>query len=81
VHRHRQRKVLLASIGVAAVSYVACSGDDTSPGIEAGANGGGGGFVADAGASGSRAADAIVEHASPDFDVLVANLMVSPMSR
>jgi hypothetical protein len=30
------RKLLIASIGVAAVSYVACSGDDSTPSTDAG---------------------------------------------
>jgi len=71
----RGRKLLIASIGVAAVSYVACGGDDTAPGpTDAGVSGSGGGFVADAG-PGPTGADAVVEHALPGFDVLVANLM------
>ena len=68
----------IASIGVAAVSYVACGGDDQDPGPYragvSGSGGSGGGFVADAG-PGSTGMDALVEHALPGFDVVVANLM------
>jgi hypothetical protein len=77
---NNRRKLLIASIGVAAVSYVACGGDDASPsGSDAGTGGGAGSMATDAGASGSNAADAIAERALPGFDVLVANLMASPM--
>ena len=71
----RGRKLLIASLGVAAVSYVACGGDDTTPSPpDAGVTGSGGGFVADAG-PGPTGMDALVEHALPGFDVVVANLM------
>jgi len=70
------RKLLVASIGAAAVSYVACGGDDATPGSrEAGAAGAGGGSVVDAGGAGSMTADAIVEHALPGFADVVANRM------
>jgi hypothetical protein len=92
VERNRHgRKLLIASIGVAAVSYVACAGDDTTPGgSDAGATGGGGALLADGGATGgggglvadgSTAADAEIEQILPGFDVLVANLMISPTDR
>jgi len=72
----RGRKLLIASIGVAAVSYVACGGDDTTPSSsDAGATGSGGGFAVDAGGAGSTGTDAFIEHALPGFDVVVANLM------
>jgi hypothetical protein len=79
--RRHSRKLLIASIGVAAVSYVACGGDDASPsGTDAGMGGAAGSAVSDAGAPPSTM-DAIAERSLPGFDVLVANLMVSPMTK
>jgi hypothetical protein len=77
MERHR-RKLLLASIGVAAVSYVSCGGDDTTPSADAGETGGGGGLVVDAGASGSTVSDGKAGQGLLGFDQLVANLMISP---
>jgi hypothetical protein len=74
-----RRKLLIASIGVAAVSYVACGGDDASPGgSDSGASGSAGSMASDAG---STTNDAIAEHGLPEFDGLVANLMASPMKK
>jgi hypothetical protein len=67
----RGRKLLIASLGVAAVSYVACSGDDDGPGVvanlmaiptDSGAGGSGGssgtgGSDSDAGTGGSGEVD------------------------
>jgi hypothetical protein len=81
VRRHG-RKLLIASIGVAAVSYVACGGDDATPGGSDGGTGGAAGTtLTDAGSSGSTSNDAIVERGLPGFDAVVANLMVSPMTQ
>jgi hypothetical protein len=64
------------------VSYVACGGDDATPGGSDGGTGGAAGSkVQDAGASGSTSNDAIAERGLPGFDVVVANLMVSPMTK
>jgi hypothetical protein len=44
------RKLLIASIGVAAISYVACGGDDSTSSTDGGKTNGAGGDVGAAGA-------------------------------
>jgi hypothetical protein len=69
------RKLLIATIGAAAVSYVACGGDDTAPQADAGGKAGAS-VVTDAGASGSQGMAGSPQDATFD-NLLVANLMAS----